>query len=54
LENLESFFEVMDDATRQIYPWTGQWVGADAIVEYLSGYGGDFATELASLLPIQS
>lgn len=39
----------MDDKTLQRYHLTGEWVGIDAITEYLSAYGGDFASNLERL-----
>ena len=36
----------MDENTRQIYPWTGEWIGINAILEYLSFYGSQFSSDV--------
>jgi len=47
--DLSTYAKVMDENTLQRYHLTGEWVGIDAIQEYLSAYGGEFASPLQSL-----
>lgn len=47
--DISTFAKAMDDKTLQTYHLTGEWVGIDAITEYLSAYGGDFASKLETL-----
>lgn len=49
VDDVMTYAAVMDAQTSQVYPWTGEWLGPEAIAEYLSGYGSRFASELQSL-----
>lgn len=42
---------VMDNETIQNYATTGQWVGLEAITEYLSAYGSSFIDESIPISP---
>mmetsp|Transcript_5943 Transcript_5943/g.11230 ORF Transcript_5943/g.11230 Transcript_5943/m.11230 type:complete len:320 (+) Transcript_5943:809-1768(+) len=47
--NVSTYANVLDENTVQRYHLTGEWIGIDAITEYLSAYGGDFASSLQPL-----
>jgi len=49
--NPNTYYDVMNNETINRYFATGEWIGIDAIAEYILWFGGDFGTELQLIHP---